>query len=256
MEQPVTYERRGAVALITLNRPEARNAIDGALTAALEAAIDRLEDDAGVWVGVLAANGPTYSAGADLKAVQAGEGPRMSTERGGPGGFIDRERTKPVIAAVEGAALGGGFELVLTCDLVVAGSDAQFGLPEVKRSLLAGAGGLYRLPRRIPRNVALELALTGRPMDAARAERLGLVSVLCEPGGAVAAAVSLGEVIAENAPLAVQASRRVLIDGLATDEPTARAKAEEEVAHLATTADFAEGTAAFVQKRAPIWAGG
>ena len=146
----VRYEVRGQIAVITLNRPSSRNAINGAVAAGIEAAIDRLEDDDAVVVGVLAGVGPAFCAGADLKAIQRGEGHSFTTERGGFAGFVKRERTKPIVAAVDGPALAGGAEIVLACDLVVASTAASFGLPEVKRSLIASAGGLFRLPARCP----------------------------------------------------------------------------------------------------------
>ena len=164
----VEFETRGRVAIITLNRPEARNAVSNELAVALEAAVDRLEDDDDLWLGVLAANGPVFSAGADLKAVASGNA-NLGTERGGFGGFVTRDRVKPMIAAVDGFAVAGGCELVLACDMVVASSQAAFGLPEVKRSLVAMAGGTTRLPKKLPPNIAMEVALTGDRLPAARA---------------------------------------------------------------------------------------
>src|SRR5687768_9908765 len=171
----VDYEVRGRVALLTINRPEARNAVNGAVASGMEEAIDRLEADDEVWVGVVTGTGPVFSAGADLKAIATGEAAALQTKRGGFAAIARRERTKPIIAAVNGPALAGGCEIVLSCDLVVASNEARFGIPEVKRSLVAGAGGLFRLPRALPKNVAMELALTGDPIDAQRAYELGLV---------------------------------------------------------------------------------
>src|SRR3954470_14348602 len=205
----VEYEQRGRVALLTINRPEARNAVNGAVANGMEEAIDRLEADDDVWVGILTGTGSVFSAGADLKAIAEGTAAQMQTKKGGFAGIARRERTKPIIAAVNGPALAGGCEIVLSCDLVVASTEARFGIPEVKRSLVAAAGGLFRLPRALPRNVAMELALTGDPIDAERAHALGLVNVLTEPGGAVDGALALAERIAVNAPLAVRASREV-----------------------------------------------
>ena len=156
----VDFEVRDRIAIITLNRPEARNAVSQQLAEDLEAAIDRLEADEDLWIGILCGNGPAFCAGADLKAIASGEA-RLTTRRGGFAGLVRRTRTKPLIAAVEGPAVAGGTEIVLSCDLVVASTTARFGLPEVKRSLVANAGGLFRLPRALPRNVAMELALTG-----------------------------------------------------------------------------------------------
>ena len=249
----VDYEQRGRVALLTINRPEARNAVNGDVASGMEAGIDRLEEDDGVWVGIIAGEGPVFSAGADLKAISSGQVAEIQTERGGFGGIAHRERTKPLIAAVDGPALAGGFEIVLACDLVVASSQARFGIPEVKRSLVAAAGGLFRLPRALPRNIAMELALTGDPIDAERAYALGLVNVLVDPGGAVDGAIALAERIIANAPLAVRASRRVLLGTLAADEEEGWRVTNAEFAALFRTEDFAEGPLAFIEKRAPEW---
>ncbi|MET0737600.1 MAG: enoyl-CoA hydratase-related protein, partial [Acidimicrobiales bacterium] len=156
----VNYEKRGHIGLLTIDRPEARNAVNGDVAQGMEAAIDELEADDEVWVGILMGNGPVFCAGADLKAISAGRVGDLQTERGGFGGIVVRERTKPIIAAVDGPALAGGTEIVLACDLVVASTEARFGIPEAKRSLVAAAGGMFRLPRKIPFNVAMELALT------------------------------------------------------------------------------------------------
>src|SRR6476659_8703512 len=168
----IDYELQGHVAVITINRPEARNAVNGDVAEGIEAAVDRLEADDDVWVGILTGarteEGYIFSAGADLKAINSGDAARLATKRGGFGGFVKRERAKPVIAAVDGPALAGGTELVLACDLVVASEKATFGVPEVKRALVAAAGGLFRLPRKLPRNVAMECILTGDPISAER----------------------------------------------------------------------------------------
>ena len=203
----VDYEIEGRVGLITLNRPEARNAVNGQVAAEMEAAVDQLEADPDVWIGILRANTagqerPVFSAGADLKAIGT-DGPPLATTRGGFGGFAFRERRKPVIAAVDGLATAGGCELVLACDLVVATTRSSFGLAEVKRNLVAGAGGLFRLPRAVGRAAAMEAILTGEPIPAERAYALGLVSRLVEPGQAVDEARKLAAKICENAPVAV-----------------------------------------------------
>jgi enoyl-CoA hydratase len=251
----VDYEQRGRVALLTLNRPEARNAVNGDLAAALEAGIDRLEEDPDSWVGVLTHVGPVFSAGADLKAIAAGQAASLATKRGGFAGLVRRERTKPLIAAVDGPALAGGFEIVLACDLVVASTAARFGLPEVKRALVAAAGGLFRLPRLLPRRVALELVLTGDPIDAERAAHFGLVNVLCDPGQVLDQALELADRVNANAPLAVRASRRVVL--ATTDAPDADGwrQSAAAMAEMAATEDFAEGPRAFIEKRDPVWKG-
>ena len=250
----VEFEARGRVALITLNRPEARNAVNNELAVALEAAVDRLEADDELWVGILAANGSVFSAGADLKAVAAGK-MNLSTERGGFGGFVTLDRTKPIIAAVDGFAVAGGCELVLACDLVVASTQAEFGIPEVKRSLVAMAGGTARLPKKLPPNIAMELALTGDRLTAQRAEHLGLVNVLCDPGDSIEKALELAERINVNAPLAVRASRRAVLEGAMVDDVEGIAIAIEAFKPVARSEDVKEGPLAFIEKRDPVWRG-
>lgn len=248
----VEYKKNGRVALITLNRPEARNAVSGELAQALEGAIDKLEADDDVWVGILAGNGPVFCAGADLKAVASGKA-NLGTSRGGFGGFVTLERTKPVIAAVEGPAVAGGCELVLACDLVVASSDAAFGLPEVKRSLVAMAGGTTRLPKRVPQNIAMELALTGDTMNAERAYQHGLVNILCEPGDAINEAMNLAERINANAPLAVRATRQAISQGAMVSDDEGIRIAVELFKPVAASEDAKEGPLAFIEKRLPEW---
>ena len=248
----VEYETDGRVAVITLNRPEARNAVSGELAQALEEAVDRFENDDDLWVGVLAGNGPVFCAGADLKAVASGNA-NLGTARGGFGGFVTLERTKPIIAAVEGPAVAGGCELVLACDMVVASDSASFGLPEVKRSLVAMAGGTTRLPKRLPPNIAMEMALTGDTIDAAKAYQHGLVNILCGPGEAIEAAKGLAKRINANAPLAVRATRKAVRDGaLVSDEEGIRI-AVELFGPVASSEDAKEGPLAFVEKRPPEW---
>ncbi|MCY4037434.1 MAG: crotonase/enoyl-CoA hydratase family protein [bacterium] len=251
----VLYEAEGRVAVITLNRPEARNAMSPELSAALGEAFDRFEADDDLWVAILAGNGKIFCAGADLKALSEGRAAGIITAEEGFGRFARRPRDKPVIAAVDRPAVAGGFELVLACDLVVASTEAAFGLPEVKRSLVASEGGVTRLPRRIPTNVAMELALIGDTIDARRAYDLGLVNVICEPGEAVAEAKKLAERIAANAPLAVRAIRRCVVDGLETTEAEGFAIASRLSRQISKTEDFQEGPRAFVEKRPPRWQG-
>jgi enoyl-CoA hydratase len=259
MSEMVTYEVRGQVALITLNRPDARNAVNDELAQAMEAAIDRLESETDVWVGVLTANTqghskPVFCAGADLKALNAG-GQTLGTKRGGFAGFVYRERTKPIIAAVDGLATAGGCEIVLAADMVVATTQSSFGLAEVKRNLIAGAGGLFRLPRAIGQAVAMEVILTGEPLSAERAFQLGLVNRLVEPGTAVQEAIVLAEKIATSAPLAVAASRRVVLaSAYATDEEL-KDLTNKEFAPILQSEDTKEGLMAFIEKRAPQWKG-
>jgi enoyl-CoA hydratase len=250
----VNFEVRDRIAIITLNRPEARNAVSQQLAEDLEVAIDRLEADDALWIGILCGNGPAFCAGADLKAIASGEA-RLTTKRGGFAGLVRRVRTKPLIAAVEGPAVAGGTEIVLSCDLVVASTTARFGLPEVKRSLVANAGGLFRLPRALPTNVAMEMALTGDDLDAEAAHRHGLVNRLVQPGHALATAVELAEAVNANAPLAVRASRRVVLAARLLEDDEAFEVAANATREVFRTEDFREGPRAFVEKRSPIWTG-
>ena len=255
----IDYQKQGNVGVITINRPDARNAVNTAVAQGIEKAIDEIEADDEVWVGILTGartgKGYIFCAGADLKQMSTDPG-GMSTKRGGFGGLVTRERTKPLIAAVDGPALAGGTELALACDLLVASRTAVFGIPEVKRNLVAGAGGLFRLPRKLPRNVAMELALTGRlDFPAERAWHFGWVNVLCEEGEAITAAKKLAAQICENAPLAVRESRRIML--AATDQPdeVGWKLSGEGMLKMFQAEDFKEGLAAFVEKRAPRWKG-
>jgi enoyl-CoA hydratase len=255
----VEYELDGHVAVITIKRPEARNAVNTAVAQGMEAAIDQLEEDPEARVGIVTGGqtdkGWIFCAGADLKQVATDPG-GMSTARGGFAGFVQRERTKPVIAAVDGPALAGGTEIVLACDIVVASETAVFGIPEVKRNLVAAAGGLFRLPRKIPRNIAMELALTGRlDFPAERAHHFGLVNHLAPEGGALARARELADQICTAAPLAVAESRKIVIE--ATDQPdeVGWKMSGEGIMKMFGTEDFSEGLTAFAEKRDPVWKG-
>ena len=251
----VDYEVIGRVAVLTLNRPEARNAVNGDVAREMEAHLDTLEADDDIWLGIVAGNGPVFCAGADLKAIASGQAGELQTKRGGFAGIATRERTKPLIAAVDGPALAGGTEIVLSCDLVVASTNARFGIPEVKRSLVAAAGGLFRLPRALPLNVAMEAALTGDPISAERAAHFGLVNELVEPGQAKAAALALAERISANAPLAVRESRQVVLAALRGDDEHLWKITIEAMAKVMSSEDFNEGPRAFIEKRAPQWKG-
>ncbi|MGH9063229.1 MAG: crotonase/enoyl-CoA hydratase family protein [Acidimicrobiales bacterium] len=251
----VEYTQLGRVAVLTIRRPEARNAVNAEVAQAMEAALDRLEADEDTWVGVVAGEGPVFSAGADLKAIAAGQGARLRTARGGFAGITRRVRDKPLIAAVDGPALAGGCEIALSCDLIVASTAASFGLPEVKRSLVAGAGGLFRLPRALPPAVAMEIVLTGDPITAERAHALGMVNQLVEPGLAEDAALALAERITANAPVAVRASRSVVLAADSADDDTLWGLTDAAFARVMGTEDFAEGPRAFIEKRLPAWRG-
>jgi enoyl-CoA hydratase len=249
----VLTEVRDGVLLVTLNRPDARNAVDGALAVGVAAAVERLEADDGLRVGVLTGAGRGFCSGMDLKAFLRGESPHA----GGRGfaGICERPPAKPVIAAVEGFAVAGGLEVALSCDMIVAGRSAKLGIPETKRGLIAGAGGLFRLPRRIPRAVAMELALTGELIDAARGYDLGLVNRVCEDGGALEEALALAATIAANGPLAVRLSKQIVDHLVELPEAEAWSRQQSFIDQIMGSSDAREGAAAFAEKRAPVWTG-
>jgi enoyl-CoA hydratase len=251
----IEYETRGHVAVITINRPDARNAVNSDVANGIEEAIDRLEGDDSLWLGVLTGVPPVFSAGADLKEINAGRASSLQTKRGGFAGITSRERAKPIIAAVDGPALAGGTEITLACDLIVASSNASFGIPEVKRCLVAAGGGLFRLPRKLPFNIAMELTLTGDPIPAERAAHFGLVNRLCEPGAALDTAMELARQIEANAPVAVRASRRVVYAAMNEDERAGWRLSAEAFAEAMASEDMKEGLTAFIEKRPPNWTG-
>ena len=260
MSEIVEFEKRGRVGVITLNRPEARNAVNGDVAAGVEAAIDKIEADDDIWVSVLTANTagqekPVFCAGADLKAINSGNAAALNTKKGGFAGLVYRERRKPVIVAVDGLATAGGCEIVLSCDLVVASSRSSFGLAEVKRNLIAGAGGLFRLPRAIGQAAAMEIILTGEPLPAQRAYELGLVNHCVAPDQVMPTALALAEKICAAAPLAVWASRRVVLaSAYETDENLVK-MTNAEFASVMSSEDTKEGLTAFIEKRLPNWKG-
>jgi enoyl-CoA hydratase/carnithine racemase len=249
-ESLVQAERTGRLLVVRMCREAKRNAVNRQLADELDAAFNLLEDDDGLWAGVLTGTGSVFCAGSDLTA-----GGDYLTERGGEYGLIRRRRRKPLIAAVEGPALGGGLELVLACDLVVASRTARFGLPEVSRGVVASCGALFRAPHALPANLARELLLTGEPIDADRAREAGLVNVVTEPGGAVPAAVALGERVCANAPVAVQASLVAVNRWLAAAEEFGWQVTADAVAAIGASEDYREGIAAFLEKRPPRWTG-
>lgn len=247
----VLTERREGVLVITLNRPEARNAVNGALAAGLAAALDALDADDELSIGVLTGAAQTFCAGMDLKAFVTGESPFIDGR--GFAGIAIRSADKPLIAAVEGYALAGGFEVALSCDLIVASREAKFGIPEVKRSLVAAAGALIRLPKRIPYHVAMELALTGDPIDAARAYELGVVNRVVDAGAALEEALGLAASIAGNGPLALAASKQIVSNALDWSEAEAWERQGEIAGPVFGSEDAREGAVAFAEKRAPVW---
>jgi len=251
--EPVIVSREGGVCTITVNRPTARNAVNMAVTRALSEAMLALDADDTLSVGILTGAGGNFSSGMDLKAF--GEGERPFLPGRGFGGFAADPPRKPLIAAVEGYALAGGFEMALACDLIVAARSARFGLPEARRGLAATAGGLMRLPRRVPQALAMELALTGRFMDAEEARAAGLLNRLVDDGSALAAARELALQIAANAPLSLQISKRVVRQSWAWSEEQMFALQAPLVEAMATSEDAKEGARAFVEKRAPVWKG-
>lgn len=258
MTSPVVLLERlpNHIALVTLNRPDARNAISPEVAQALDAIVAETEADPDIWTVVLAASGEgVFCAGADLKAVAAGRGTELFTERNGFAGFVYAERSKPWIAAVHGKALAGGLEIMLACDMAVASEEAEFGLPEVSRGIIAAAGGLYRLPRVLPRPLAIELALTADPMNAADALRHGLVNRVVPTAQVRDAALALAARIVRNAPLAVRESLHVARQTLDHSEAEMRAITWQARNRISATEDAREGPRAFVEKRPAQWKG-
>ncbi len=253
MAEAVLVSVEDGIAVITINRPAARNAVNGDVARGVAGAIGELDARNDVRVLILTGAGGTFCAGMDLKGFLAGDVPTVPGR--GFGGITERPPAKPVIAAVEGYALAGGFELVLACDLVVASEEAKFGLPEVTRGLVAGAGGLLRLPRRIPYHLAMEITLTGGHFPAARLRDAGLVSRLVPAGRALAGARELAARVARGAPLAVAASKRVIVESADWDAAEAFARQREIISPVFTSADAMEGAVAFAEKRAPAWRG-
>ncbi|MFC5184072.1 crotonase/enoyl-CoA hydratase family protein [Actinomadura harenae] len=253
MSEAVLVEEDGAVLVVTINRPEARNAVNGAVAQGIAAALDTLDSRKDLSIGVLTGAGGTFCAGMDLKGFLTGDNPMV--EGRGFAGIVERPSAKPLIAAVEGYALAGGCEIALSCDMVVAAKDAQFGLPEPKRGLVAAAGGLLRLPQRIPFHIAMEMALTGDRYPAERMAEFGFVNRLTESGGALAAAKELALKVAENAPLALAATKKVIVESPEWSAEERWRKQSEIVIPVFGSKDAQEGPAAFAEKRKPVWTG-
>lgn len=256
LEQPVVLsERFGRTLVITLNRPHARNAVNAALAAALEAALDELEGDPDLWVGVLTGVGSVFCAGADLKEVAAGGVTSLITPSGGFAGLVEKERTKPLIAALQGDAIAGGLEIAISCDVILAAQGTRAGIPEVSRSLIAVGGALACLPALIGEKAALLLAMTGALWPVERFAELGLVAEVTTPGAVVDRARLLAEQICTNAPLAVRLSRRAITAGRGRSLSERMLLGMELLQELSATEDFAEGPRAFIEKRPPVWVG-
>ncbi len=254
MSELIKVEVTDGILIITVNRPDAKNAINLETAQAMAAAIDQLDARDDIRIGILTGAGGTFSSGMDLKAfAQSGQRPLIPGR--GFAGLNERPPKKPLIAAVEGYALAGGCELALACDLIVAAGNAKFGLPEVKRGLVAGSGGMLRLPRRLPYHVAMEIILTGEMLGAERAYQLGLVNRLAEPGQALEGALALARVIVENGPLAVQTAKSIVQQSLDWDQEGMFDRQRPLIAHIFTSADAKEGATAFAEKRKPVWRG-
>ena len=247
---PVRWETRGRIGIVTLDREEKRNAIDAEMSLAIDGALNAWEDDPELRVGILTGGQKVFCAGTDI-AAGSGEPP----ERGGEYGVIRRQRSKPLIAAIEGIAFGGGLEIALACDLIVASRTARLGLPEVRRGLVATSGGLFRAPRALPIHVAKELLLTGGELDVDRAERLGLVNRVAEPGGALAAALEMAEVVAANSPVAVGQTLTAIEATVSSDDGESWRATGAARAVIEKSEDAREGIRAFFEKRAPDWPG-
>jgi enoyl-CoA hydratase len=249
----VEWERREHLALVTLNRPEARNAISPEVSQTMAGILDEIEADATLRAVVLTGKGEVFSAGADLKVVASGRANDIASGKGGFAGIATRDFPKPIIAAVNGPALAGGFEIVLSCDLVVAADTARFGIPEAKRGLMAAAGGLIRLPKRVPLAIALELAMTGDPIDAERALQLGLVNRVVPAARVVDEAIALADRIGENSPIAVRNSRQLVKEAAELSEAEGWKRTIELMMPVFQSGDAVEGATAFAEKRAPVW---
>lgn len=252
-EQAVLTERRDRVLVITLNRPDQRNAVNAAVANGIATALDRLDADAELSNGIITGAGKGFCSGMDLKAFVSGERPWAGDR--GFAGITQRASAKPLIAAIEGFAVAGGLEVALSCDLIVAARGARLGIPEVKRSLVAAGGGLLRLPRMLPRNIAMEMALTGDPITAERGYELGLVNRLAEPGAALETALELAATIAENGPLALAASKRILNESVDWPDAEFFTRQADISGPVMDSEDAREGATAFAEKRAPAWKG-
>ena len=251
MEDEVLTKRQGHVLIVTLNRPAARNAVNVVMGESIARAMDLLDQDDGLVIGVITGAGGSFCSGMDLKAFLRGE--RSDVPGRGFAGLTNKPPKKPLIAAIEGVALAGGCEIALACDLIIAAENASFGLPEVKRGLIAGSGGLLRLPECIPRHVAMEYALTGEMMSAVDAHRWGLVNSLADPGHALECALGLAGRIAENAPLAIQVTKRLITEASHLSQDEQLVRQHDALHEVLASNDVREGARAFAERRAPRW---
>ena len=253
MSEEVLVAVEDGVMTVTINRPEAKNAVNKRVAELIAQALDELDSNASIRLAILTGANGTFCSGMDLKAFVRGESPVVKGR--GFGGLTEAPPKKPLIGAVEGYALAGGFELAISCDLLVAAENSRFGIPEVKRGLAAGAGGLLKLPRQIPPRIAMELALTGEFISAQRAYELGLINRVVPVGGALAAAQALAKSIVANGPMAVAASKRVIVESQDWSTTEMFARQQEMILPVFTSQDAIEGATAFAQKRAPNWKG-
>jgi enoyl-CoA hydratase len=252
-DEAILTETRDGVLIITINRPDARNSVNAAVATGMGAALDRLDAEDDLRVGIVTGAGGYFSSGMDLKAFVKGESPYAGDR--GFAGITQRASKKPLIAAIEGFALAGGFEVALSCDMIVASKEARFGIPEVKRSLVAAGGALLRLPQRMPYHLAMELALTGEPIGAERAAELGIVNRLSEPGAALDTALELAQAIVKNGPLALIAAKQIIEQSPEWSSEEMWAKQGEIAGPVMTSEDAREGATAFAEKREPVWRG-
>lgn len=253
MTQDLKVENREGVLIMTINRPQARNAMTQGVAQAMAQALDDLESNNDLRVGIITGADGSFCSGMDLKGFLKGERPSIPGR--GFGGLTEAQPNKPLIAAVEGYALAGGFELALACDLIVAADNAKFGLPEVKRSLVATAGGLLRLPQRLPYHIAMQYILTGDMLPADVAHHHGLINALVEPGQALDTALALAQQIMKNGPLALAASKRIVSESSDWTQDEMFDKQRQIAAPVFESKDAREGATAFAEKRAPVWSG-
>ncbi len=255
-QEILVEKRQDHIAIVTINRPHVRNAINASAAQALDATVKDIEQDDDIWTVVLTSvGGVAFSAGADLKDVSQGKVNDLILEDSGFAGFVHAKRTKPWIAVIDGFAVAGGCEIALACDLIVATKTSVFGLPEVARGLIAAGGGAYRLPRAIPKAIAIECLLTANPLSAERAAEFGMINRVVEKGEALNSALELAQEVTANAPVAVRESLAIARQASDLNDQELRQLCDNAQTRIVKTEDFAEGPLAFVEKRAPVWTG-